>query len=143
MKAGSAWPFVLAVLVTLGSGCSHLGRRTADYIFSVVGTVKDSSGQPLDGVRVTIQPEAGVYEAIELVAERMLVTGRDGDFMFQYITHRRGTPYRLTISKPGYAPQELSGAAPPHQAHSIILLPGGAVGAGRNGGNATARAAER
>lgn len=130
MLAGLTWPFVLVVLATLGAGCSHLSRTTVDYIFSVVGTVKDSSGHPLDGVRVTIQTEAVVYEAIEPVAERMLVTGRDGGFIFQYITHRRGMPYQLTVSKPGYISQELSGAAPPHQTHAIVLVPGGTVGGG-------------
>jgi Carboxypeptidase regulatory-like domain len=110
-----------AVALALIASCWSVGCVTRDYMFSVVGRVHDASGRPVVGARVTLRTQGPVYQATTLVRDVSVPTGEGGGFVIMYITHKRGTPYLLSVENAGCQSQEVRGAAPPNQDHLIAL----------------------
>ena len=119
---------VLTTILAIGA-CAHRGEIVADYIFSVDGVVRDSSGNPLEGVEVTLEVGQTVFEVITPVDKRVFMTDALGRFAVFFIGHHPATPYKLSFAKPGYARQSVAGTSPPHREHSVTLQPGAPVGA--------------
>jgi hypothetical protein len=114
-----------SALLALSSTICLLGcaaRRIAnDYIFGVTGIVTTEDEAPLQGADVTLDVNGPVYEGIDLVRTKHLLTNSTGGFVFEYISHRRGVNYTITVSKEGFEPGTVSGAAPPDGSHAIRL----------------------
>ena len=101
-------------------GCA--ARRIAsDYVFGVTGIVTTQDGNPLQGADVTLDVNGPVYQAIDLVKTRHVLTNDTGGFVFGYISHERGVKYTITVRKEGFEPETVSGAAPPDGSHAIRL----------------------
>jgi len=113
---------VLVATMVVPTGCL-LFPRSHDYAFSVTGVVLDEVGLGLPQVEVTLEVQGPVFEVIEPVRTRTVVTGDSGAFHFMYISHQRAVPYSLTFSKEGYKPQHLTGAAPPDAPHELVMNP--------------------
>jgi Carboxypeptidase regulatory-like domain len=109
------------VLLVIGlPGCAAR-RITADYVFSVTGVVRTQDEAPLQGADVTLEVNGPIYEAIDLVRNRHVLTTENGGFVFAYISHQDGVKYTITVHKEGFEPQTVSGAAPPNGNHVIKL----------------------
>jgi hypothetical protein len=119
--AQHAAPFLSLVASTiLLLGCA--GRRiTKDYVFNVTGIVETQDDVHLQGADVTLEMNGPVYEVIDLVTTRHVVTDENGGFVFAYISHERGVKYTITVGKEGFEQQTVSGAAPPNGNHVIKL----------------------
>jgi hypothetical protein len=112
VAAQHAAPVLALVLLLIGlPGCAAR-RTTADYVFSLAGVVQTQDEAPLQGANVTLEVNGPVYEAIDLVRKRHVVTTENGGFVFAYISHQEGVKYTITVHKEGFEPQTLSGAAP-------------------------------
>jgi hypothetical protein len=121
VAAQHAAPLLALVLLLIGlPGCAAR-RITVDYVFSVTGVVRTQDEAPLQGADVTLEVNGPVYEAIDLVRKRHVVTTENGGFVFVYISHQEGVKYTITVHKGGFEPQTLSGAAPPNGNHVIKL----------------------
>jgi len=112
-------------LVVLSSTICLLGcaaRRIAnDYVFGVTGIVTTRDETPLQDADVTLDVNGPVYEGINLVRTRHLLTNNTGGFVFGYISHQRGVKYTISVRKEGFEPEAVSGAAPPDGSHTIRL----------------------
>jgi Carboxypeptidase regulatory-like domain len=118
--AQHAAPFaILVTWTTLLLGCTV--RRTNDYVFTVTGIVTARDDVPLEAADVTLDVSGPVYEGIDLVKTRHVLTNNGGAFVFAYITHKRGVTYTITARKNGFEPQTVSGSAPPEGDHKIRL----------------------
>ena len=92
-----------------------------DYVFSVTGVVRTQDGAPLVGADVTLNLNGPVYEGIDLVRSRQVLTAENGGFAFAYLSHEWGVRYTITARKEGFEPQTFSGAAPPSARHAVKL----------------------
>jgi hypothetical protein len=91
-------------------GCAAR-RITKDYVFSVTGVVETQDDARVRGADVFLQVNGEVYEAIDLVRTRHVLTNDTGGFVFAYISHERGAKYTITVRKEVFEPQTVSGAA--------------------------------
>jgi hypothetical protein len=114
---------LIAILTITGGCAAHRGEIVVDYIFSVDGIVRDSAGDPLEGVEVTLELGQTVFEVITPVDKRVLVTDQSGRFAVFFIGHHSATPYTLSFAKPGYVRESVTGTSPPHREHSVTLQP--------------------
>jgi hypothetical protein len=113
---------ILAALLVANIACAHRGEwQSVDYMFSVVGVVKDSVGEPVKGAQVTIELSNTLYEAITPVQRRVLVTDAAGRFIVTLLSHQASNPYSLRFEKGGFVTQTVTGVAPPHQEHAVTL----------------------
>jgi len=119
--AQHAAPALVLIVLLIGlPGCTAR-RISTDYVFSVTGVVQTQDDAPLQGAGVTLEVNGPVYQAIDLVKSRHVVTNETGGFVFAYISHERGVQYTITVRKVGFEPQMVSGAAPPNGNHVIKL----------------------
>lgn len=101
-------------------GCA--ARRIAhDYVFGVTGIVTTQDEMPLQGADVTLEVNGPVYEGIDLVRTKHLLTNNTGGFVFGYISHQPGVSYKVTVRKEGFEPETVSGSTPPNGSHTIRL----------------------
>ena len=101
-------------------GCAAR-RITKDYVFNVTGVVQTQDDLRVQGAVVTLELSGPVYEVVDLVRTRHVLTNDTGGFVFAYISHEPGVKYKITVSKEGFEPQSVSGAAPPSGKHIITL----------------------
>ena len=80
---------------------------------------------PLVGADVTLDVNGPVYEVIDPVRSRHVVTNESGGFIFAYISHQWGVQYAITVRKEGFQPETVSGAAPPNASLTIKLRKAG------------------
>ena len=119
--AQHAAPFLsLVALTMLLPGCA-VRRVTKDYVFSVTGTVKTQNDLGLQDADVTLEVNGPVYEAVDLVKTRHVLTSDKGWFVFAYISHEFAVKYTITVRKEGFESQTVSGTAPPNGNHVIRL----------------------
>jgi hypothetical protein len=93
-------------------GCAAK-RRANDYVFVVTGIVTAHDDVPLEAADVTLEVSGPVYEGIDLVQTRHVLTNNTGGFVFAYLSHKRGVTYAITARKKGFKTQTVSGSAPP------------------------------
>jgi hypothetical protein len=109
--AQHAAPFLAFLVSTILSGCA--ARRTNDYVFTVTGIVTAHDNVPLEAADITLEVSGPVYEGIDLVQTRHVLTNNTGGFVFAYISHKRGVMYAITARKKGFKTQTVSGSASP------------------------------
>jgi len=119
VMAQHAAPFLAFLVSTVLSGCA--AGRTKDYIFTVTGIVTARDNVPLEAADVTLEVSGPVYEGIDLVRTRHVLTDNSGGFVFAYISHKHGVTYSITARREGFEPQTVSGSAPPEGDHKIRL----------------------
>jgi hypothetical protein len=113
VAAQHAAPFLSLVASTmLLLGCAAK-RRANDYVFVVTGIVTAHDDVPLEAADVTLEVSGPVYEGIDLVQTRHVLTNNTGGFVFAYLSHKRGVTYAITARKKGFKTQTVSGSAPP------------------------------
>lgn len=100
-------------------GCAV--RRYHDYTFGVTGLVTADDSSPVQNAEITLEVNGPVFEAITPVKTARQFTGNSGGFIFMYISHERGVKYTITVRKEGFAPQTVSGSAPPDGHYEIRL----------------------
>jgi hypothetical protein len=95
--------------------------RTRDYRFGITGLVTSEDGTPVENANITLEVFGPVYSGVATVRTQQLHTDSRGGFVVMHISHRTGVNYTLTIQKPGFQTQKISGNAPPDQHHKIVL----------------------
>ncbi len=95
-------------------------RRVRDCAFDVTGTVSADDGTALQEVEVILQVDAPIYEGVVPVKTQRLVTSK-GAFIFRCLSHSHNTKYSVTVRKEGFAPETVSGTAPPDSNFTIRL----------------------
>jgi hypothetical protein len=109
----------LATTVTvLLAGAWCLAQSTSENTAAIHGVVRTADGQPIRGARVTILPRGRA--PVRVAADE---AGRyDGRVAI-------GTPYRLIVAKPGFAPATFENTTGLRNEATldVALLPGGAV----------------
>ena len=115
---------VVAVLVVFLAPAVYLlrPRPVYDYIASTVGLVVSPDGNPLEGVRVTLQSQDVLYEAITPLRNASTVTNGEGRFSFLFISC--GTPpgpYRMIFEKPGLETVHVAGRE--SRKHRVVMQP--------------------
>src|SRR5260370_15257742 len=90
-------------------------------VFDVTRIVTAHDDVALEAADVTLDVSGPVYEGIDLVETRHVLTNNTGEFVFAYISHKRGVTYAITARKKGFRTQTVSGNAPPEGGHKIRL----------------------
>jgi hypothetical protein len=124
-NARQVWRVALASIMACSAAtCAHIQRTSGDYVFGVVGIIRNQAGSPVAGAMIELELAGVAFQGTESVRRHTCMTDEGGGFTFMYIVHRRGMPYQLSISKAGYRHQVVHGAAPPSQSHSLVLEDG-------------------
>jgi hypothetical protein len=91
-------------------------------MFTAMGIVKDVDGNPLQGVKVTLEiSSTSVYKAITPVQSESTLTDDKGEFIFEYISHEKDPPYNLSFEKDGYEVVAIKKATQDMNPHPVIL----------------------
>jgi hypothetical protein len=107
------------VLAALGAeSCTH---KSLEYPFLVSGTVSDASGQPLDGVRVTLEIQGMVYDGTTPVHRTDTYSDDRGRFAFDYVTRDPTQLYSLWFDKEGYESSSIEKASLAKSVHAVTL----------------------
>src|SRR5262249_37014482 len=106
----------LAAIAT--AGCA---QKALEYPFIVSGTVDDSSGQPLGGVRVAPQVHGVVYEGPKPVQRTDTYTDDRGRYAFDYVTRDPTQLYSLWFDKEGFESSSIEKASLAESIHHVRL----------------------
>ena len=122
--ARHAAPFLVLIASMALSSCAifRIAKDPKrDFNFTVSGAVTTQDGLAVKGADVTLEVDGPVYEAINLIKTRHVLTDEGGRFAFAYISHAQGVKYRITVRKESFETQVLTGEAPPAGHHVIRL----------------------
>jgi hypothetical protein len=108
----------LFLVLLLSPGCAV---RTRDYRFGITGVVTSEDGTPIENADISLDVFGPVYSGVATVRTQHLETDNSGGFVVMHTSHRTGVKYTLTVQKPGFQTEKISGNAPPDQHHKIPL----------------------
>ena len=111
---------VIAFSSLFGVGCSSV--IVHDYVFQAEGLVLNSSGQPLPGVRVSVEVTATLYEGVTPVHQSVETTNEAGQFTFFSLTHAKNPLYTLLFEKTGYKTVVIEGAVREMNPHRVVMV---------------------
>ena len=111
LKTGA---FIAVLLICVCVGRAALGQGTS----SISGTVVDAkTHQPVVGVRVDVFADSSATNSKTLAAS---MSRKDGTFLLEGLN---GGQYRVSLSKMGYAVEELTGLSVKSKERTIIGVP--------------------
>ncbi len=118
----------IALDVPLGEGTENLGTLTLGAGTAVEGVVRDFSGDPVGGARVSAHQENTFHRRLPDAGVRTAVTGADGRFR---IGGLRPAPADLVVEAEGYARFDMTAVRPQGGSLVEIHLSEGGLLAGR------------
>jgi hypothetical protein len=113
--------FLGAAVVATAIATAACAQKALEYPFMVSGSVSDASGQPLGGVRVTLQIHGVVYEGATPMQRTDTYTDERGRFAFDYVTRDPTELYSLSFDKEGYESSSIERASLARSVHDVKL----------------------
>jgi len=117
-----AFAFALAALSFCFGACASMAPTSRDFQFVVGGTVRDSEGQGIPDVTVTLKLKGTAFKGTETVKDGVVTTDAAGSFAFGYSVGQRNTEFELIFQKAGYVERVVSGSAPPAARFVVTLV---------------------
>lgn len=118
----------IALDVPSGEGTKNVGTLTLDAGTPVEGVVRDFSGDPVGGARVSAHQESAFHRRLRDPGVKTAMTGADGEFR---IGGLRAAPVDLVVEAEGYARFDMTALRPQGGSLVEIRLGEGALLAGR------------
>jgi hypothetical protein len=112
---------VLAVALTAILDAAGCAQKALEYPFLVSGTVADAAGQPLGGVRVTLQIQGVVYDGTTPVQRTDTYTDDHGRYAFDLVTRDPTERFSLAFDKEGYESSSIEKTSLAETAHDARL----------------------